>query len=135
MFFFLPASGSPLGLASGSVTPPPLGSSGGGLQLGGLTGAGAGGRSILSAAPGAEAKFRTSATAPGGAGVLGNAPGSLFAKLGNVARTLTASPLESKATGRSRLLEDFRNNRFPSLQLRDLANHIVEFSQDQHGSR
>lgn len=24
---------------------------------------------------------------------------------------------------------------FPSLQLRDLANHIVEFSQDQHGSR
>lgn len=28
-----------------------------------------------------------------------------------------------------------RNNRFPSLQLRDLANHIVEFSQDQHGSR
>ena len=25
--------------------------------------------------------------------------------------------------------------RFPSLQLRDLANHIVEFSQDQHGSR
>lgn len=38
-------------------------------------------------------------------------------------------------TGRSRLLEDFRNNRFPNLQLRDLANHIVEFSQDQHGSR
>ncbi|XP_037964246.2 maternal protein pumilio isoform X3 [Plutella xylostella] len=37
--------------------------------------------------------------------------------------------------GRSRLLEDFRNNRFPNLQLRDLANHIVEFSQDQHGSR
>lgn len=28
-----------------------------------------------------------------------------------------------------------RNNRFPSLGLRDLANHIVEFSQDQHGSR
>ena len=29
----------------------------------------------------------------------------------------------------------FRNNRYPNLQLRDLANHIVEFSQDQHGSR
>ncbi|XP_014244015.1 pumilio homolog 2 isoform X4 [Cimex lectularius] len=125
----VPASASPLGLASGSVTPPPLGSGSGGLQLGGLTG----GRSLLSAAPGAEAKFRTSTTTPGG-GVLGT-PGSLFAKLGGVARTLTASPLDSKPTGRSRLLEDFRNNRYPSLQLRDLANHIVEFSQDQHGSR
>lgn len=40
-----------------------------------------------------------------------------------------------KPSGRSRLLEDFRNNRFPNLQLRDLTNHIVEFSQDQHGSR
>eukprot|EP00794_Sanderia_malayensis_P012007 gene12007-13246_t len=38
-------------------------------------------------------------------------------------------------TGRSKLLEDFRNNRHPNLQLRDLNNHIVEFSQDQHGSR
>ncbi|XP_017141027.1 maternal protein pumilio isoform X2 [Drosophila miranda] len=37
--------------------------------------------------------------------------------------------------GRSRLLEDFRNQRYPNLQLRDLLNHIVEFSQDQHGSR
>lgn len=42
---------------------------------------------------------------------------------------------DKPAAGRSRLLEDFRNNRFPNLQLRDLANHIVEFSQDQHGSR
>lgn len=42
---------------------------------------------------------------------------------------------DKPAVGRSRLLEDFRNNRFPNLQLRDLANHIVEFSQDQHGSR
>uniref|UniRef100_A0A8C3ARD0 Pumilio RNA binding family member 2 n=1 Tax=Cyclopterus lumpus TaxID=8103 RepID=A0A8C3ARD0_CYCLU len=38
-------------------------------------------------------------------------------------------------SGRSRLLEDFRNNRFPNLQLRDLPGHMVEFSQDQHGSR
>jgi len=40
-----------------------------------------------------------------------------------------------KNSNRSRLLEDFRNNRYPNLQLRDLTNHIVEFSQDQHGSR
>lgn len=62
---------------------------------------------------------------------------SLFTKL-NTARpnltTVTTSSLD-KPQGRSRLLEDFRNNRFPNLQLRDLANHIVEFSQDQHGSR
>lgn len=42
---------------------------------------------------------------------------------------------KSAATGRSKLLEDFRNNRYSNLQLRDLTNHIVEFSQDQHGSR
>jgi pumilio RNA-binding family len=36
---------------------------------------------------------------------------------------------------RSRLLEDFRNNRLPALQLKDIAGYIVEFSQDQHGSR
>ena len=28
-----------------------------------------------------------------------------------------------------------RNNRYPNIQLRDLTNHVVEFSQDQHGSR
>lgn len=38
-------------------------------------------------------------------------------------------------SGRSKLLEDFRNNRYPNLQLHDLQRHIVEFSQDQHGSR
>ena len=39
------------------------------------------------------------------------------------------------ATGRSQLLEDFRNNQIPNIQLSDIANHVVEFSQDQHGSR
>jgi len=38
-------------------------------------------------------------------------------------------------TGRSRLLEDFRNNRLQNPQLRELVNHMFEFSQDQHGSR
>lgn len=124
------ASPSPLGLASGSVSPPPLGSAG--LQLGALTSSAS--RTLLSAAPGAEAmtKYRT-------AGTMLGTNSSLFAKIGgNVPRTLGGggtSPLEAKPSGRSRLLEDFRNNRYPSLQLRDLANHIVEFSQDQHGSR
>ncbi|CAH8527080.1 unnamed protein product [Heterobilharzia americana] len=36
---------------------------------------------------------------------------------------------------RSRLLEEFRNARLPCLTLRDLVNHIVEFAQDQYGSR
>ncbi|KAG0729790.1 Pumilio 2 [Chionoecetes opilio] len=45
-------------------------------------------------------------------------------------RVISAAP-----GAEAKLLEDFRNNRFPNLQLRDLANHIVEFSQDQHGSR
>lgn len=38
-------------------------------------------------------------------------------------------------TNRSQMLEDFRNNRLPNLQLRDVQKHVVEFAQDQHGSR
>lgn len=37
--------------------------------------------------------------------------------------------------GRSRLLEEFRNSRAPDLQLKELMGYIVEFSQDQFGSR
>ena len=33
------------------------------------------------------------------------------------------------------VLSPKRNNRYPNIQLRDLTNHVVEFSQDQHGSR
>ena len=46
--------------------------------------------------------------------------------------SVTAS---SSQPPRSKLLEDFRNNRVPNLQLDNIRNHIVEFAQDQHGSR
>lgn len=36
---------------------------------------------------------------------------------------------------RSKILEDFRNNRVPRLELKDILGHVVEFSGDQHGSR
>lgn len=122
----LGSSPSPL---TGSLTPPPTAP----LQLGGLVNS-----RVLSAAPGAEAKFRANSVAAGlTANAMFGSTNSLFTKL-NTARpnltTVTTSSLD-KPQGRSRLLEDFRNNRFPNLQLRDLANHIVEFSQDQHGSR
>lgn len=148
-----------------SLTPPPT--------LGGSLGGLVGGASRVSAAPGAEAKFRASAVpALTANGVFGSSS-SLFPNLvGKPGRGGTTSIGDKNAGGRSRLLEDFRNNRyvifelsyskeggggkeiryyrlaaslcyeqflicfrFPSLQLRDLANHIVEFSQDQHGSR
>lgn len=80
----------------------------------------------ISAAPGAEAKYRST----GGASSLFNSSSQLFPP---------SRPRYSRSdvmpSGRSRLLEDFRNNRFPNLQLRDLPGHMVEFSQDQHGSR
>ncbi|KAL6425143.1 hypothetical protein ACFW04_009428 [Cataglyphis niger] len=119
------ASPSPLGL---SLTPPPT--------LGGSLGGLVGGASRVSAAPGAEAKFRASAVpALTANGVFGSSS-SLFPNLvGKPGRGGAANINDKNPGGRSRLLEDFRNNRFPSLQLRDLANHIVEFSQDQHGSR
>ncbi|KAK3910025.1 Maternal protein pumilio [Frankliniella fusca] len=141
------ASPSPLGLTSGSLTPPPqslsaMGSSSN-LALGTLMGGAVNHRSsLLSAAPGAEAaKFRNGNVGPHlvshgltANGMFGSSS-SLFSKFGATnPRGTVGSGLE-KPPGRSRLLEDFRNNRFPSLGLRDLANHIVEFSQDQHGSR
>ena len=44
-------------------------------------------------------------------------------------------PARGQEPQRSKLLEDFHNNRFANLQLRDLVGHMVEFSGDQHGSR
>ncbi|XP_065082849.1 maternal protein pumilio isoform X2 [Ochlerotatus camptorhynchus] len=125
------ASGSPLGA---SITPPPV------SGLGAL---------VTSRAPGAETKYRqVNQLAPGiSANAMFGSSNSLFSKLsGSVVRPTTAAaaavaavagaaPGMDRPPGRSRLLEDFRNQRYPNLQLRDLTNHIVEFSQDQHGSR
>lgn len=115
----------------------------------------------VSAAPGAEAaKYRqvgSHSLAPVGlatANAMFGSTGSIFSKLaarpgcGAVVAASSAAALIAQPTtgaagalaaerppGRSRLLEDFRNQRYPNLQLRELTNHIVEFSQDQHGSR
>ncbi|VDK52678.1 unnamed protein product [Anisakis simplex] len=43
--------------------------------------------------------------------------------------------VDADRQNRSHLLDDFRNNRNPHLQLSDLGSHVVEFAQDQHGSR
>lgn len=116
------ASSSPLAAPG---TPPPAG-------LGAL---------ISNRAPGAETKYRNvNQLTPVGlsaANAIFGSSNSLFSKLPGAlqaVRPAVTTPLD-RPTGRSRLLEDFRNQRFPNLQLRDLTNHIVEFSQDQHGSR
>ncbi|XP_055644551.1 maternal protein pumilio isoform X2 [Toxorhynchites rutilus septentrionalis] len=125
------ASASPLGT---SISPPPV------SGLGAL---------VTSRAPGAETKYRqVNQLAPGiSANAMFGSSNSLFSKLsGSIVRPTTAAaaavaavaaatPGLDRPPGRSRLLEDFRNQRYPNLQLRDLTNHIVEFSQDQHGSR
>lgn len=128
-------SASPLGAP---ITPPPSG-------LGAL---------VSNRAPGAETKYRNvNQLAPvnlSTANAIFGSSNSLFSKLPgamptvrpNAAAAVAAAAAAAAAAtsldrppGRSRLLEDFRNQRYPNLQLRDLTNHIVEFSQDQHGSR
>ncbi|XP_033099414.1 pumilio homolog 1-like [Anneissia japonica] len=108
-----PTALGPFGISptnTGSLTPPPSQTSLCGISL----------------APGAEAKYHRSSSAS-----TSGWSNTLFPP-----RSLRSSTfMEKSAPGRSRLLEDFRNNRFPNLQLRDLTGHIVEFSQDQHGSR
>ena len=42
---------------------------------------------------------------------------------------------KSSAKKISRLLEDFRNNLLTGLSLSDLTGHVMEFAEDQHGSR
>ena len=69
-----------------------------------------------------DRKYGNTSSGLGGGSIFGTSATSIYRKSG-------------RDSGRSKLLEDFRNNRYPNLQLRDLTNHIVEFSQDQHGSR
>uniref|UniRef100_A0A674NNK5 Pumilio homolog 1 n=1 Tax=Takifugu rubripes TaxID=31033 RepID=A0A674NNK5_TAKRU len=112
---------------SHSLTPPPSlsnHSSSSNLNLGGLTN---GSGRFISAAPGAEAKYRSAASSGS----------SLFSPSSQLfpSSRLRYGMSDVMPSGRSRLLEDFRNNRYPNLQLRDIAGHIMEFSQDQHGSR
>ncbi|KAF3833829.1 hypothetical protein F7725_025033 [Dissostichus mawsoni] len=111
---------------SHSLTPPPSlsnHSSSSNLNLGGLTN---GSGRFISAAPGAEAKYRSAASSGS----------SLFSPSSQLfpSSRLRYGMSDVMPSGRSRLLEDFRNNRYPNLQLRDIAGHIMEFSQDQHGS-
>lgn len=88
---------------------------------------GSGGR-IYSTAPGAEGTFRNNMGPPHpnnsmqGGGMFNN-------------QHRPNNNKEPVNMGRSRLLEEFRSNRIPNLQLKDLTHHVVEFSQDQHGSR
>ncbi|OXB61881.1 hypothetical protein ASZ78_004587, partial [Callipepla squamata] len=118
-----------------SQTPPPslsshgsssslnLGKSHSATVQGGLTN---GSGRYISAAPGAEAKYRSASSAS-----------SLFSPSSTLfpSSRLRYGMSDVMPSGRSRLLEDFRNNRYPNLQLREIAGHIMEFSQDQHGSR
>lgn len=93
------------------------------FHAGGLTN---GSGRFISAAPGAEAKYRSATTGS-----------SLFSPSSQLfpSSRLRYSMSDVMPSGRSRLLEDFRNNRYPNLQLREIAGHVMEFSQDQHGSR
>ncbi|XP_058524215.1 pumilio homolog 2 isoform X7 [Ochotona princeps] len=113
-----------LGFGSGNSLGAAIGSALSGFgSSGGLTN---GSGRYISAAPGAEAKYRSASSTS-----------SLFSSSSQLfpASRLRYNRSDIMPSGRSRLLEDFRNNRFPNLQLRDLIGHIVEFSQDQHGSR
>ncbi|NWS46712.1 PUM1 protein, partial [Probosciger aterrimus] len=105
------------------VAPAPVIISSSAAQAGGLTN---GSGRYISAAPGAEAKYRSASSAS-----------SLFSPSSTLfpSSRLRYGMSDVMPSGRSRLLEDFRNNRYPNLQLREIAGHIMEFSQDQHGSR
>lgn len=125
------ASPSPIGMMPNSSPPPINGSLGLGL-----------GSNRMSAAPGENKYMRNGGGGGhmgsmfgGGGGIGGHSSGHHHMGFNSRNSLLQRNSSMDKSTGRSRLLEDFRNNRYPNLQLRDLTDHMVEFSQDQHGSR
>jgi len=145
------ASGLGLGLTgSGSLTPPPPNAAGltaaqaaaaaGGLGLFGgqrFTNAAQAAAAAAASQPGADRTafglamaYATAAARTGGTLGFGS-NNNLF----NQNTKTRHNSIDRASNNRSLLLEDFRNNRFPNIQLSDLANHVVEFSQDQHGSR
>jgi len=85
---------------------------------------------MFSVAPGGDAGRYRNTSAVATSGLFGTSGPNLFPS--NRSRHSASSNM---VPGRSRLLDDFRNNRLPNPQLTELVNHIVEFSQDQHGSR
>ncbi|RCN32789.1 hypothetical protein ANCCAN_21390 [Ancylostoma caninum] len=54
---------------------------------------------------------------------------------GGVHNRRRAEDNSGRQPNRSHLLDDFRNNRTPQLQITDILSHVVEFAKDQHGSR
>ena len=51
------------------------------------------------------------------------------------AAAATSASSSAKGAVRSTLLEEFRSNKNKKYELTDIIGHVVEFSQDQHGSR
>lgn len=86
---------------------------------------------LFSATPGGDAGRYRGGVVGGPSNLFGASGGAMFPP-STRSRPSTSNTV---VPGRSKLLDDFRNNRLPSPQLSELVEHIVEFSQDQHGSR
>ena len=39
----------------------------------------------------------------------------------------------TKKKNETKLIKEFKSNRYPDLELRDLCGHVIEFAQDQQG--
>jgi len=115
------------GSGGGSLTPPPLSLFPGMQNRLGGTAVSAADRNAFAALSGGLAYTPRTPTLSG--------PNLLFGGgmlTGGRSRENSGSVVDKQ---RSRFLEDFRNSRYPNLQLGNLTEHVVEFSQDQHGSR